>query len=317
LLFLTGAGLGSLAVGSMPISLASLSAMLFGQAPASETLLVETLRAPRTALGVLVGMSLGGAGALMQAITRSPLADPGLLGVNAGAATFVVAGICFFGITSIEWQMILAFTGAAAATLAVYGIGTALARPSGSPVPLLLAGIAVTAALGGLSTIMLLNDPSTFDAIRQWSAGSLSINGFSVPAAAALPIAAGLLLALLAGSELNALSLGDESATGLGINITRLRAVIFLAIALLCGTATAVVGPIGFVGLMAPHLARMVCGPDERWILLLSILIAPSVLILSDIAGRLLLRPAELQVGIVCAFVGAPVLIALARRRLP
>lgn len=315
LLALLVTGIASLSLGSVPISLKALFSILAGKGPATETIVVETLRMPRTILGILVGAGLGAAGALMQVITRSPLADPGLLGVNAGAATLVIAGVCLFGVTSLEWQMALAFTGAALATLAVYAIGAEASRSSYSQIPLLLAGIAVTAALGGVSTVMLLNDPAAFDVIRQWSAGSLFINGFTVPLAAALPIAVGLVLAWTAGADLNAMSLGDESATGLGVDVFRLRAIVFLAIALLCGTATAAVGPIGFIGLMAPHVARMLIGADERRILLLSIVIAPTVLLLSDIAGRLLLRPAELQVGIVVAFVGAPVLIALARRR--
>lgn len=314
---LIAACLGSLAFGSVAIPFDTLADMLFDDASSTtEAVLVETLRAPRTMLGLLVGAGLGGAGALMQTLTRSPLADPGLLGVNAGAAALVITGIYFFGVTSLEAEMILAFAGAGAAMLVVYGVGTAVAGPSGSPLPLLLAGIAVTAALGGISTVMLLNDPTTFDAIRQWSAGSLSTNGFAAPIAAALPTATGLALALIAARDLNALSLGDESASGLGVDVTRLRVIIFMAVALLCGTATAAVGPIGFVGLMAPHLARMIVGPDERLVLILSMLIAPSVLLISDIAGRLLLWPAEIQVGIVTAFIGAPVLIVLACRRL-
>lgn len=316
LILLLSASLASLALGTATVSPGALMDLLTGQPPTSETLLVQTLRGPRTLLGLLAGMGLGASGALMQSLTRSPLADPGLLGVNAGAAALMVTGIALFGLSSIEWRLVLAFFGAMGAMLLVLGMGGGSSGRSSAPTSLLLAGVALTAALGGLTTIVMLSDPEIFDEMRQWSAGSLVTIGYDVPLAILGPIVLGIGLASYAGPTLNALALGPENAVGLGVEIVKVRILILVSIALLCGAATAAVGPIAFVGLMVPHFIRMLVGPDEQRVLILSTLSAPSLLLLSDVAGRLILRPAELQVGIVVAFLGAPVLIGLARGRL-
>lgn len=314
--FLAITAFASVILGAAPLTPARLFDLLLGRGSASDILLIETLRVPRTLLGLMAGAALGTAGALMQSLTRSPLADPGLLGINAGAAAAIVAGVSLLDLSSLEMRFALAFAGAAAAMFVVHGIGSRLAQASASTMPLVLAGVALTAALGGVTTVMMMREPETFDAMRHWSAGSLVTTGFSVPAAMALPVIGGLLLAGLVGRSLNVLALGQGIATGLGVHVARLRGTMLMAIVLLCGAATAAIGPIGFVGLMVPHLARMLWGTDERRVLALSALLGPSVLLLSDVAGRVLFRPAELQVGIVTAFVGAPVLIGLARLRL-
>jgi iron complex transport system permease protein len=263
---------------------------------------------------MVVGMALGLAGALIQAMTRNPLADPGILGVNAGAAFFVVLGIGFFGAVSLSAYMWFAFLGAIVTTIVVYMIGSA--GPSGAtPVRLTLAGVAVGAVLSGISSAIALLNPETFDRMRQWRAGSLVSPGFETFLTVWPFIAIGLALALLVARPLNAVALGDDLASALGANIIRTRILAVISTTLLAGAATAAAGPIGFVGLMVPHVARWIIGPDQRWIFAYTIVLAPMLLLIADIVGRLVMRPGELQVGIVTAFIGAPVLILLARRR--
>ena len=271
------------------------------------------LRLPRTAVGLLAGLALGLAGALMQGVTRNPIADPGLLGVNAGASLFVVAGIAWFGVTSSLGYVWFAFAGAAVAATIVYLIGS-LGREGATPVKLALAGTALTAAFTSLITIVLLADTEAFDRYRFWAAGSLVARGLD----AALPLApfilVGLVLAIVAARMLNALALGDDLARGLGQNLITARIVCAVAIVLLCGSATAMAGPIVFVGLAVPHVARWITGPDYRLIIAFSALFGPTLLVAADVLGRLIAQPGEIEAGLVVAFLGAPVLIALVRR---
>lgn len=304
----------SLVVGTREIQLATVfDALLRPDAAVTDHTVVRDLRIPRTVVGLLAGLALGLAGALMQGITRNPLADPGLLGVNAGASLFVVAGIAFFGVTSALGYVWFAFAGAAVAASVVYAIGS-LGREGATPVKLALAGTALTAALTSLITIVLLSDGDAFNRYRFWSAGSLVARGLD----SALPlvpfIAVGVVLAVVAGRMLNALALGDDLARGLGQNLVTARIVCALAVVLLCGSATAIAGPIVFVGLVVPHLARWFTGPDYRWILVFSALLGPSLLVSADVLGRVIAQPGEIEAGLVVAFLGAPVLIALVRR---
>ena len=306
--------LASIAVGSKTISVGTVIDALLAYDDSDDHAIIRALRLPRTLLGVLVGMALGMAGALIQAFSRNPLADPGILGVNAGAAFFVVLAVGLFGITSLSGYVWFAFLGAIVTTLAVYAIGTAGPRGA-TPVRLTLAGVAIGAVLSGVTSGIALLDPETFDRMRQWRAGSLVTPGYDTFLAVSPFIAIGLVLALAIARPLNAVALGDDLASALGANILRTRILAVIATTLLAGGATAAVGPIGFVGLMVPHVARWIVGPDQRWVFAYTLVLAPVLVLAADIVGRVAMRPSELQVGIVTAFVGAPVLILLARRR--
>ena len=305
----------SLAIGARVTPLSAVWDAIFHYDQANtDHLVIRELRLPRTILGVLVGAALGMAGAVMQGVTRNPLADPGILGVNAGAALLVVIGISVFGVTSILGYVWFAFAGAAVASVVVYSVA-ALGREGATPVKLALAGAALSAAFGAVTTAMLLLDQATFDQFRFWAVGSLAGRDMTIVVQVAPFLIAGCLLALCLGRVLNTLSLGEDVARGLGANVVLSRAVSAAAVVLLCGAATAACGPIGFVGLTIPHVARMIVGPDYRWVLPYSMVLAPILLLSADIIGRVVARPGELQVAIVTAFLGAPVFIALVRRK--
>lgn len=305
----------SLAIGSKSIPLATVfESFTSYDASNNDQLIVHSLRGPRTVIGLLVGIALGLAGAVMQAVARNPLADPGILGVNAGAALAVVIGIYVFGIGSLLGYVWLAFVGAAVASVVVYAIGS-LGREGATPVKLAIAGAAMSALLVSFTTMILLLDVDALNAYRFWVVGSLAGRTGEVAAQVWPFIAVGALIALFLGRALNTLSLGDDVARSLGQRVGRARMLSALAIVLLCGAATAAAGPIVFLGLVIPHVARAITGPDYRWILPYSVILAPILLLVSDIIGRVVVRPGELQVGIVMALVGAPFFIVLVRRK--
>ncbi|HZX05488.1 FecCD family ABC transporter permease [Kribbella sp.] len=305
----------SIAIGSKQIPLPTvLDALRHYNESNTDHVIVRSLRIPRTLIGLLVGAALGLSGALMQGVTRNPLADPGILGVNGGAALFVVGGIYWFGMSSLTSYVWLAFVGAAAASVAVYLLGS-MGREGATPVKLALAGAALTAMLGSLTTALLIGDVNTFDQFRFWSVGSFAGRGPEIAKQVAPFILVGIVLALFCGRVLNALSLGDDVAKSLGQRVGWARAFVAVVVVLLAGAATAAAGPIGFVGLTIPHVARLVTGPDYRWILPYSALLAPILLLGSDVIGRVVALPGELQVGIVTAVLGAPFFIVLVRRR--
>ena len=275
--------------------------------------IVRELRVPRTLVGLAVGVALGIAGALMQALTRNPLADPGLLGVEAGAAAAIVVAIAWLGLSEPRAYVWFAFVGAAVASVVVYVLGSR-GRAGATPVRLALAGTAIAAALTAFTYGVTLLDPEAFDEFRFWNVGSLVGRDLSILGDVGPFLVAGLVLALALARPLNALALGDDSGRALGAHIGRTRALGALAITLLCGAATAVAGPIAFVGLTIPHVARAIVGPDQRWVLAYSVLLAPILLVGADVIGRVVVRPGELEVGIITALVGAPVFIALVRR---
>ena len=306
--------LASIAVGSKDIPLSTVLDAIFAYNDSDDHAIVVALRVPRTILGILVAMALGVSGALIQALTRNPLADPGILGVNAGAAFAVSIGVGAFGITAVQQYIWFAFVGAIAATVLVYAVGS-VGRGSATPIRLTLAGIAIGAVLSGVTSGLALLDPVTFDRMRFWGAGSLTAPGFDNIVTIAPFLLLGIGMAIVVARPLNAIALGDDLAAALGANIGRVRTVVVVTVTLLCGAATAVAGPIGFVGLMVPHAARWIVGPDQRWITAFTIVLSPILLLTADIVGRVVMRPGELQVGIVTAFIGAPVLILLARRR--
>lgn len=303
----------SVLVGTKAIPLHVVWEALFEQSTDPDRFTVRDLRVPRTVVGLVVGIALGVSGALVQALTRNPLADPGILGVNAGAAFAVAIGVSVFGVTQVQGYLWFAFAGALVVMAAVLVIGaTQRAR---SPVVLVLAGVSIGAVLNGLVRGLTLLDPQAFDQLRSWEAGSIAGRPLAV-VWPVLPFVAGaLVLALAMGSSLNAIALGDELAAAQGVRVTRTRVLTVAAITVLAGGATAIAGPIVFVGLMIPHVARWITGPDHRWIVAYSALLAPSLLLVSDVLGRVVMMPSEIPVGVVTAFVGAPVLIVLVRRR--
>lgn len=314
--------LGSLLFGARPIPLSeawnalwNLPALLNDpNSGSADARVVADLRWPRTVLGLLVGAALGVAGSLIQGHTRNPLADPGLLGVSSGAAFAVVLGLFAFGITSVFATSAIAFAGAATATALVFGLAS-LSRGTINPLTLILGGAALTAVLHAMTTALTLMDQHSLDRMRFWAVGSLAGRDLSIFWGTAPLILLGLLAALASAPTLNLLNLGDDAATALGVNTYRARMLGMVIIALLAGAATAAAGPLGFIGLVVPHIARSLCGPDYRWILPYAALTGAILLLLSDIIGRIVARPGELQVGIVLAFVGAPFFMYLIYRR--
>ncbi|SDQ87088.1 iron ABC transporter permease [Quadrisphaera sp. DSM 44207] len=311
-LALVAVAAASLALGVRAVPPAVVWEALTAADPASEDqIVVRDLRVPRTLLGLAVGAALGVAGALLQALTRNPLGDPGLLGVNAGAAAAVVAGLAL-GVAG-RGSTLLALGGAALAMLVVTALG-AVGRSATAPVRLALAGVAVTAVLQSLVTAVTLADRATFDAWRLWAVGSLAARGWEPLADAAPFLLAGAVLAAVLARPLDALALGEDLGRALGARVATTRVLTVVAVTLLCGAGTAAVGPIAFVGLAAPHAARLLVGPAQRWLLPYAAVLGALLLVAADVLGRLLARPGELQVGVLTAAVGAPVLVALVRR---
>lgn len=306
--------LAGIAVGAKPIPLGHVWDALLAPTGTEDDVVVRSLQIPRTVLGVLVGAALGLAGALIQGHTRNPLADPGLLGVNAGAAFAVVVGIYAFGVTSLYGYVWFGFAGALVAAVAVLAAGSA-GRRGPTPVTLALAGAAVTALLSAVTSAVILIDVQTLDAYRFWAVGSLAGRDVDVSGQVVWFLAAGAVLALASAPALIALALGDDVARSLGHPVLRTRVVGIVAITLLAGGATAACGPIAFVGLVVPHVVRGFTGPDYRWLLPTSALAGAVLILAADIIGRVVARPGELQVGIVLALVGGPFFVWLVRRR--
>lgn len=304
----------SLTVGSNFLPVSTVLDVLQGGGTSEARYVVAELRVPRTVTGLVVGAALGVAGAIIQAFTRNPLADPGILGVNAGAAFAVSVGVAFFGMRDIASFVWLAFLGSLVVTVAVYLIGSS-GRGAADPIRLTLAGVALGAVFSGMTTGMTLSNPDAFEQMRSWNAGSLLGRGFDVLLPVLPFIVVAVAGALLLAPGLNALALGEDVARAQGAHIAGIRVGVIVTVTLLAGAATALAGPIGFIGLMVPHVARWVFGVDQRTILVTSVLLAPVIVLFSDVLGRVLIAPAEIPVGIVTAFVGAPVLITLARRR--
>lgn len=307
----------SLSFGSRPVTsgevIAGLASWLRGETGDGIGALAVQSRIPRTALALLAGAALALSGALMQAITRNPLADPGILGVNTGAALAVVVGIAFLGVSSTSGYLGLALVGAFATAFFVYSVGSV--GPGGTtPIKLALAGAATTAALASLVSAILLPRQAVMDEFRYWQVGSVGRAEWETMHVIAPVLVIGAVIALLCARPLNALALGDDVATGLGVRVGRIRIVAAIAGVGLCAAVTAVAGPIGFVGLMVPHAVRLVSGSDLRWLLPLSAIGGAVLLTLADTIGRVVGSPGEVEAGIVTAFLGAPVLIVIARR---
>ncbi|MFG2787477.1 FecCD family ABC transporter permease [Streptomyces sp. NPDC048419] len=303
--------LASIAIGAKELSPEQVWHGLFQDTGTYGDVVVDE-RLARTALGLLAGVALGLSGAVLQALTRNPLADPGLLGINAGASAAVVTAITYFGVTSLNGYVWFAFVGAAAVGALVWFLG---GSRSATPVRLALAGTAISAALYGYLQAVMITDEAALNKMRFWTVGSLASATNSTTLQVLPFIAAGTVLSLVLARPLNAVAMGDDTAKALGANLNRTRALSMLAATMLCGAATAACGPIAFVGLMVPHVVRSFTGPDLRWILPYAAILSPVLLLGADVLGRTVARPSELQVGIITAIIGGPVFIFLVRRR--
>ena len=302
----------SIVIGTRTIAFGALVDMVNGvDIDAADAAVIHDLRIPRTILGIVVGAALGTAGTLIQGHTRNPLADPGIFGINAGAAFAVVVSFTFLQVTSVAGTVIAAFVGAIIATIMVFSFSGI------NPVSILLGGTALSAVLSAMTSAIVLTNDDSLDRMRFWNAGSIAGRDVTVFTGVAPFIVVGVVAALVTARQLNVLNLGDDIAASMGVDTRRARLVGMIIIALLAGAATAGAGPIGFVGLIIPHVIRVVTGPDYRWLLPYSALGGAILVLLADILGRVIARPGELQVGIVLAGVGAPfVLYLLAQRKL-
>jgi len=310
---LVAACAASMAIGARGLPLTTIWEAITNFNPESGDHAVVIARIPRTVLGLLAGAALGLAGAAMQGVARNPLADPGILGLNAGAALAVVVGIYVFGVGSLTGYIWFAFIGAAAAAVVVYAIASR-GRDGATPVKLALAGAALSAGLFSLMNVILVSSQDTLDRFRFWQVGSIGGRDWSVLLPALPFLTVGAVIVMASGRILNSLALGDDIARGLGQNVALSRGIIGLGIVLLCGSATALAGPIGFLGLVIPHAVRSLTGPDYRWVLPFSMISAPILLIIADVIGRVVLLPGEVPAGIMTALVGAPVFVWLIRR---
>ncbi len=272
------------------------------------------LRVPRTVLGLLVGASLGVAGAMMQGVSRNPLADPSILGLNTGAAFAIVCGIAFAGLSTPSQYVWVALLGGGLTAMAVWAVGS-MGRSGPTPLKLTLAGAVISAVLSSLTSAVLLPRVTVISTYRYWQVGGLSGARFALMLPILPLLVVGFLIAFASARSLNVLALGDELAAGLGLKARRTRLVVWLGAVLLCAGATSLAGPIGFVGLVVPHAARLVVGPDYRRVMAMSALMGPLLLLFADVIGRVITRPADVEVGIVTALIGAPVFVLLVRRR--
>jgi iron complex transport system permease protein len=310
---LTACFAASLLFGSRSVSIRNCINGLFNLDLSSIEAIVARERIPRTVLGLVAGAALGMSGALMQAVTRNPIADPGILGVNSGAALAVVSGMAFLGISKLSEYIWLSLGGAAASAVFVYA-ASSLGRGGATPIKLALSGAAFSAAVSSLTSAILLPRESVMNAYRFWQAGGIGGATWRGLFTAMPFLAVGAMMGIISAPALNALALGDDTAAALGVKSGKARAIGAAAGVLLCGATTAIAGPIGFVGLMVPHLARIIAGPDQRRIIPISAAGGAMLLTSADVIGRILGRPGELEVGILTSFLGAPVLIAIAMR---
>jgi iron complex transport system permease protein len=302
----------SIAIGARNVGLADIAAAFSGATETIEQAAVAK-RIPRTLLAALAGAALGLSGAVMQGVTRNPLADPGILGVNMGAALAVVVGLAFFGLAAAEAFIWTAILGAALTAVFVFAIGS-LGRGGPTPLKLALSGTATTIALASFITAVILPRNDIAEGARSWQIGGVGGAAYAAIWQVLPFLLVGFALCLLSARKLNSLALGDELAAGLGENVVLARWIASLGAVILAGATTAVCGPISFVGLLVPHVCRLLIGVDHRWLLPFSALGGAILLLVSDVVGRLAARPSELDVGIVTAFVGAPVFIWIVQR---
>lgn len=307
LLFAALAG-ASVCVGAQAIAPAEVLRAFTDYTGSSEHLIVRDVRLPRTVLAVCVGAALGTAGALVQTLTRNPLAEPGILGVTGGAAFAITIGATLGLAGSQTSQLLLASAGSVIAAVIVYAVGRT------SPLRLVLAGTALSSLIAGVSLGIRLFEPTVFDQYRFWYVGSLAgreQTPFLIPLAV---LVLALVGAMFAARPLNALALGDQVAATLGARVLRIRVAVLVLITLLAATATAVAGPIAFVGLIVPHLARRLAPGSIPWMLGYTMVLSPVLMLAADVLSRVLLPTGEVPVAVVTAFLGGPVLIWAVRR---
>lgn len=305
--------IASLMFGSRLVRFHELIDGLFHQDVDSYGASVVHKRISRTVFSLFCGAALGVSGALMQAVTRNPIADPSILGVNTGASLFVICGIAFLNISTANQYIWLALAGAAITAVFVFGIGS-MGRGGATPIKLVLAGAAISAALSSLVTAIMIPRADVMDQFRFWQVGSVGAATWSAIGTFIPFLLVGILIGFITAPALNALALGDDVATGLGVRTGTLRLIAALAGVLLCGATTAMAGPIGFIGLLSTHVIRLILGPDLRFIIPMSALSGAIILTIADVGGRLIGSPGELEVGVVTAFIGAPILIIVAMR---
>ncbi len=313
-LLLVGFSALSIAVGARNVAFSTtLDALFHFDQTNTEHLLVHWVRLPRTILAIFVGAGLGAAGALMQALTRNPLADPGILGVNAGAMVGIVGAIALFGFTRVEQYLWFGMAGASLAGLLVYVLSSVYHALS--PVRLILAGAAVSVVLLAITQIITINsDQAVFDQFRHWAVGSLQGRGFSVVWLTCGLITLGSIIALNLSRLLDILALGDDLGRALGVNPRWVWLLVCGCVVVLASSASAAAGPISFVGLTAPHIARFLVGPGHRWLIPYSMMISALLLLAADVLGRVIGSPGEISVGIMVTLLGGPVFIVLVRR---
>ncbi|MEO0767993.1 MAG: iron ABC transporter permease [Cyanobacteria bacterium J06649_4] len=303
---------GSVALGVADIGPMEVYRALTSPDGSTEHLIIRTVRVPRSVTALLVGAAVAVAGAIMQGLTRNPLADPGILGINAGAALAVVAAVFWFKAASLSVYAGFALLGAAISAIAVYGLGS-LGRGGLTPMNLTIAGAALTGLVSSLTTGILILSQRTLEEIRFWLAGSVAGRDMALVMQVMPYLAIGLLLGLALGKQLTTLSLGESIAQGLGQNTLWIKGLAAVSVVLLAGGSVAIAGPIGFVGLIVPHIVRFWAGADYRWILPYSAIVGAILLLLADIAARLIIQPQELPVGIMMPLLGAPFFIQLTR----
>jgi iron complex transport system permease protein len=303
----------SIAFGAADIKLQTVLAAIFAfDATDTNHLIIQTLRLPRAFTAILVGAALGVAGAIMQGLTRNPLADPGLLGIEAGATLAVVSGVFLFNIHSLPVFALFAFIGGTLAALAVYALGS-MGRSGATPFKLTIAGAALSSMLASLTTSILIFNQRSLEEVRFWLAGSVSGREMTLVLEAAPFILGGLILAFALGRQITTLSMGEDIARGLGQSVSSIKLVCAAAVVVLAGSAVALAGPVGFIGLIIPHMVRMFAGVDYRWVLPYSALLGASFLVVSDLLARIVVRPFDMPVGIMTAAIGGPVFIYLVR----
>jgi len=304
----------SLAVGSHSLTLEEVAGAFVPGRTTVASVIVWQLRMPRTVLAVMVGASLAVAGVVMQGLTRNPLAEPGILGINAGASLSVVLSMSLLGLTDVSDFLWFAFAGAALAAFLVHLMSVPSA--DAGPARLVLAGVALGASLRSITGTITMYDSVTFDSYRFWVLGSLADRDAVLLVWVVPFLAVGLVLALVSGLTLNALALGEEQAKALGVSPRRARALALTSITLLCGASTAAVGPISFVGLVVPQVLRLALGADQRRLLAVSLVAGPVLLLAADVVGRVILESGEMEAGVVTAFIGGPVLLVMVIQRM-
>ncbi|WP_046502682.1 FecCD family ABC transporter permease [Streptomyces odonnellii] len=304
----------SLAVGARAVAPSAVVDALLHGARGDDAEVIRQLRVPRTLIGLMVGAALALAGTVLQGITRNPIADPGILGISQGASAGVVLAIAFAGVHTLTGYVWYAFAGAGIASVAVYAVASS-GRGGATPVKLALGGAAINALLLSVTTAVLTTDAAALDEFRFWQVGSVAGRDSEVVAQVWPFLLVGTVLVVSVARGLDALALGEDVAKGLGQNVAAVRVLGGVGATVLTGVGVAAAGPIAFVGLAVPHIARAIVGTDHRWVLPMAALLGPVMLLVSDVVGRIVFPPGEIPAGVATALLGVPFLVALVRRK--